>query len=370
MASRNANVRVVRKELILRYVVTFILCNFVISCAKNKSSVDKQAIIEHSVCPENAYYSISDKTPSDTAAYDLCFVSRVRNMAADIPVWLEYHALLGVKHFFLVDDCSTDDTLTSQILSGYHDTTNIVTHYSNPFSDCSFNKTHQPNEKELINYLVRQAKQQCLYIGVIDVDEYIAMSDRALWCSLPDYIRTSTRGVLRLQWALMSSNGIERMQNGFVFDVFRYLEHNTHTKTIARSDMFSTWDNSHYPTFHDDITERATYMSFALESEYHQITINGIECKIPRIPIFLKHFVARSWDEFILTRGSRLKTSDGHENPWAKNPRRQWESLNIDTKCKFADEHADAMAASVKEVLSTRRFLFDIPIAQYRSLKN
>ncbi len=54
-------------------------------------------------------------------AYELVVVSMFRNCAPYIKEWVEYHRVLGVDHFWLYDDASTDDwqsELSSYIKSG------------------------------------------------------------------------------------------------------------------------------------------------------------------------------------------------------------------------------------------------------------
>jgi len=41
--------------------------------------------------------------------FDVCIISRVKNVAYLLPQWLEYHHLVGVDQFFIINDCSNDD---------------------------------------------------------------------------------------------------------------------------------------------------------------------------------------------------------------------------------------------------------------------
>lgn len=40
-------------------------------------------------------------------------------MPRTVAEWIEYHAAFGVGHFFIVDDCSTDDGKTRAVLDIY-----------------------------------------------------------------------------------------------------------------------------------------------------------------------------------------------------------------------------------------------------------
>ena len=40
--------------------------------------------------------------------YDICLLTRVKNVAYLLPQWFEFHIAFGVDHFFVVDDCSND----------------------------------------------------------------------------------------------------------------------------------------------------------------------------------------------------------------------------------------------------------------------
>jgi hypothetical protein len=40
--------------------------------------------------------------------HTLCVITRVRNRASYLSEWVDYHRLLGVDHFYVVDDCSDD----------------------------------------------------------------------------------------------------------------------------------------------------------------------------------------------------------------------------------------------------------------------
>ena len=61
--------------------------------------------------------------PADNAPslykHKFCALTRVRNIPRTVAEWIEYHAALGVGHFFIVDDCSTDDGKTRAVLDIY-----------------------------------------------------------------------------------------------------------------------------------------------------------------------------------------------------------------------------------------------------------
>ena len=93
--------------------------------------------------------------------YELALTAIVRDEAPYIKEWLDYHILLGVGHFYIYDN-ESHDALTT-VLRPYIDTGWVT--YRQALGE----------NQQLLVYAdaLTQYRQQCRYMGFIDIDEFI-----------------------------------------------------------------------------------------------------------------------------------------------------------------------------------------------------
>ena len=375
-------------------------------------------------------------------------------MPRTVAEWIEYHAALGVGHFFIMDDCSTDDGKTRTVLDIYRQeglvslydaedvtldecghllgdvptngsrgeqevggsrdartaTTGLKAEETPPeFQKCSYGcqEKHAPNERRLFRFLYRQIGESksghhCDWVMTFDIDEYMTFQTDLhpsgnLQAFLVEYEAT-THGlpVLHVPWVIMGSDHQEQRPPGLMIDNFRVGNYPAWmVKTAARSAFIEAWDFSHWPKVKnisaaDAVTDHGFVLPepFGLLREYTErnwllpnesriihpeAAEPNVECRYPASPLFLKHYLYRSFEEFQAYRANpaslRVK-SDGNQNTKPLNePRQAWEEgwgvhnpRSFDKgPCApfYANEFTQAMAERTRTALADRKERWD-----------
>lgn len=106
--------------------------------------------------------------------------------------WLEFHSIMGVEHFFLYDDGSTDDSV--DILQPWIEQ-GLVT----------LRRSRNRKQKDIYNHCLRHGAARCRWIAFIDIDEFLFSPEAS---TLPLIMRrySSLPGVF-VHWILFGSNG-------------------------------------------------------------------------------------------------------------------------------------------------------------------
>jgi hypothetical protein len=131
----------------------------------------------------------------------------VKNEAPYLPEWIEYHLLVGVQKFWIVNNNSTDNT--TEVLLPYV-ALGIV------------NLTLRPGLNQQIpayNCIIPALRHICYWIALIDADEFLVPVKSH---SVLDVLRKleGAPGVT-LNWVMFGSNGKEKKEPGLVIERFR-----------------------------------------------------------------------------------------------------------------------------------------------------
>lgn len=133
--------------------------------------------------------------------FGICAV--FKNESRYLCEWLEFHALVGVDHFFLYDDASTDDFMT--VLQPWIDRGQVTLRPA---------KGHR--QKRIYNHCLRHGANKCRWIAFIDIDEFLFSPERKL---LPDTMeRYDSVPAVFVQWILFGSNGHQQPPSGGTLD--------------------------------------------------------------------------------------------------------------------------------------------------------
>lgn len=216
---------------------------------------------------------------------------------------------------------------------------------------------HVPNEGLHFDYLFKLSKNICRWTTIIDPDEFLfPLVDTDTIKFLPPLLVHQEKP-LRMPWFLMSSHGYENKTGGLLINRFTQGVMNNHIKSLVKSSWVSSWKKSHFPFFKNE-SWRYAQEPFANEWEMNM----DVSCPIPKnSSIYVRHFLAMSWEEYMRFRGSRNLTSDNENNPWlddlycilfhthllslsvfliyfehilrADDPRKKWLSFNLTSSC-------------------------------------
>lgn len=99
--------------------------------------------------------------------YDLCVCSIFKDEAPYLKEWIEYNKLIGVQHFYLINNDSTDNYL--DVLSPYIDSDEVtLVNWSGGHGDWCY-KVQGPALLGGVDYFIGIAK----WVAIIDIDEFI-----------------------------------------------------------------------------------------------------------------------------------------------------------------------------------------------------
>lgn len=134
---------------------------------------------------------------ADMPRYEVCVVTQVKPFARLLPAWVEYHARLGVDHFYILDNGAPDDI---GAILGERRNVEIV--------EWLWEKT----QVQALSYVLHAARGRCEWLMAIDVDEYVlvggvgtgdARADERL---LKRYVRMRAHAVeITLHYVTMAS---------------------------------------------------------------------------------------------------------------------------------------------------------------------
>jgi len=119
--------------------------------------------------------------------------------------WLEFHSLMGVEHFFLYDDNSTDDFMT--VLQPWIDKGQVT-----------LRPSRGRTQKAIYNHCLRHGGSRCRWLAFIDLDEFL-FSPEAV--SLPIVMeRYASVPAVFVHWILFGSGGHVQAPDGGTIDSY------------------------------------------------------------------------------------------------------------------------------------------------------
>jgi hypothetical protein len=208
--------------------------------------------------------------------------------------WIEYHLLVGVEHFYIYDNESTDglkDKLQPYIDRG------VVTYIYFPGKHQQF---------AAYNHAIEHFKYDTKWLAMIDGDEYlIPMEEGKLLPQIVDEIEEAYRkhpmrivsnvGAIGASWRVYGTSGHKTRCEGLVIENYKYRAEddyfqNAHIKSIYNPRMVTDIHNPHCGHFADDficISEKGSYIphSYFYDSVCAKLRIN--------------HYFAKSEEELV-----------------------------------------------------------------------
>ena len=161
------------------------------------------------------YYSSKDP---ENFKYRIAVTAIIKNEGRYLREWIDYHLLVGIEHFYLYNNESTDNT--EEVLRTYIDS-GIV------------NLRYFPGQvKQLAAYhdALRRYRNECKYMAFIDGDEFIRPIDknRSVYDIVDNIISSANDknvvGVM-MPWRRFGSSGyIDKPKGGGVLDNYLYRE--------------------------------------------------------------------------------------------------------------------------------------------------
>ncbi len=138
--------------------------------------------------------------------YQLSFVLIVKNAACYMDEWINYHKLVGVDHFYIYDNESTDNL--KEVLKPYIKSGLVEYRYWKGKSE----------QLRCYNYALNKHRKETKWLGFIDDDEFVVpVKDK----TIPDVLkRLGIKSSLSIAWVLYGSNKQKKKKDGLVIERF------------------------------------------------------------------------------------------------------------------------------------------------------
>jgi hypothetical protein len=225
-------------------------------------------------------------------AYDLSIAAIIKNEEY-ILQWIEYHRMVGVQHFYIYDNESTNG-LEQQLQKYIQD--GIVTYIYWPGKYQQF-----PVYKHAVSHFQYDTK----WLAIIDGDEYIVpVEEGTLIPQILDEIDSHYMnpvfdtprirecyflGGVGINWHVYGTSGHKTRCNGLLFENYRYRADsdcsvNSIIKTICNPRLVADIINPHFVIYIPDyctISENGSVIphAFFFDATYKKLCINHYVCK-------------------------------------------------------------------------------------------
>ena len=153
-------------------------------------------------------YNLFRPNVRENTKYNVCICAIFKNEGKYLKEWIEFHKIIGVEHFYLYNNNSTDnykDVLKPYIEDGVVDLIDWPRQQAQipAYIDC-----------------VKRFRDTTKWIGFIDIDEYIVpKKDDSIYDFLKKF--NQKRGSVVLYWKVFGTSGrMDRDSNGLVCEDF------------------------------------------------------------------------------------------------------------------------------------------------------
>lgn len=137
--------------------------------------------------------------------HELAIAAVFKDEAANLEEWLQFHSGVGVDHFILYNNNSSDDF--RKVLEPWVGAGRVTL--------VNWPRGHQ---RAAYNHVIRKFRGRCRWIAFIDLDEFLySPSDRHLTAALRD---CESRAVIFVYWILFGSSGHDTRPDGYVLDAY------------------------------------------------------------------------------------------------------------------------------------------------------
>jgi hypothetical protein len=233
----------------------------------------------------------TDKKIEDNCRYDLAIASVFQNEAPYLREWIEFHRMMGVQHFTLVDDRSTDNF--KDVLQAYVDAGEVDL-LSSPCPKKWRGRSWRKYQGALLRCFCEQLRGVSRWLALIDVDEFIVPAETS---NLIDFLANHEAcGGIYIRWEPFGTSNVGKLSAGELLTERLNLK----WKLIKGHDMLGKSIVKPHRVLRPDI-HRCTLLP-----GYKYVDSNpGMENESP--PIKLHHYWTR--DEYFLLNEKLPRTS-------------------------------------------------------------
>jgi len=234
--------------------------------------------------------------------YQISIIAIAKNEENYLIEWIAYHKLIGIDHFYIADNSSTDGTRN---LLHKLEKIGIVT-----LVDWPVKKQAQP---QWYNYARQHYLHETKYMMFLDLDEFLMDEEASkIKQTLLQLLEKKDTGAVAINWRVMGSAGIRHKNSELVLKKFNMSSRrnrivNQHVKSIIKPAA----------------VESMSAHTAVLKSGYQYLLSNGSKAQfinntpvsgrsthIEETPLKINHYVIKSLEEFIeykQNRGSAIR---------------------------------------------------------------
>ena len=229
-----------------------------------------------------------------------CILTVIKNEHEYLDEWIKYHLDLGIDHIFIFEDIDSDSH--KEICKKYDNVTlNCISIVLNEDDkrktrELKLTKKQNPQDIYFTNSLLWIKKNyQYDWCFVIDVDEFIT-TYKPLLDILNEFRYYD--GIV-LQWKIFGANGNvskPNYNNGSIISTYtkesNYIGHNVIEWTTKTCYNLNTFEKSYYKNNHQPSDK----------CKWCKTDFSNIRTKIVYDKIYIKHYMTKSWEEYINKR--------------------------------------------------------------------
>ncbi|MEU1226610.1 glycosyltransferase family 92 protein [Streptomyces sp. NPDC005828] len=148
-------------------------------------------------------------TPERHFPLDLAIGCTFRNEARFLREWIEFHRLMGVQRFFLVDDRSDDDY--RDVVKPYVDE-GVVQVIEKPCPPAYAGRRWNQYQHLVLGGLCRELRGVARWLALVDVDEFLVPTAAPTVLEfLSDH---EEAGAVHVEWRMFGTSGVRRLGTG------------------------------------------------------------------------------------------------------------------------------------------------------------
>lgn len=218
--------------------------------------------------------------------YQIAAFAMFQNEGEWLKEWIEYHRLIGVEHFYLFDNGSTDHF--QKVLKPYIKK-DIVELYQYPRVGEN-QQEYLLIQQSLVMQAIQLAKHKAKWLAIIDADEYIVpLQTNSLLTVLEQF---ENYGGVYVNWLLFGTSHVQKIPPGFLMLEVLNQCATTPTsvgKSIVRPDRVKNCTSPHY----------MNYKPAYFHVNTNQQPFKGNDCPVADDQLLIYHYYTRDIDHLM-----------------------------------------------------------------------
>ena len=241
--------------------------------------------------------------------YKVVICAIFKNEAPYLREWIEFHRIVGVEHFYLYNNNSTDNYLE------------ILAPYINAGLIDLIDWPKQQSQMEAYSDCVERFKVDCRWIGFIDLDEFVLpIDDDTIYDFLSRFEKTA--GAVVLPWQQFGSSGlINREMDSLVCESFYscWRKHRSIGKCFYNTAYEIDFQDPRNKVFHHFLITHCNGIANMPANVFGRRSYpNLFPGKGDHFPAQINHYFSKSFDEYMLkcAKGDVLFQINPHDEDY------------------------------------------------------